>query len=167
MKETEKAYIAGITDGEAYIGIKKTKAYAAQGRKTPGYHARVQIRMVDESAIKFVAGHLGGTYYGEKPHPGTGRPLFCYQASDKKAEVFIRTILPYMRVKRATAETVLELRELQATGWLHRTKITGHRDLKHWCGKVVRVANKSFSDEYVARCEFFYLKCKKINSGEL
>jgi hypothetical protein len=38
MKETDIAYIAGLIDGEGYIGIKKDKGYQCQERKTPGYH---------------------------------------------------------------------------------------------------------------------------------
>src|SRR3990167_7174115 len=99
MKKIDIAYISGLIDGEGYIGIKKTKAYKCQGRTTPGYHARIQIRMVNESAIKFISIKLGGWYYKEKPHSGNGRLLYCFQASDRKAENIIRTILPYLKVK--------------------------------------------------------------------
>ena len=105
--DLDLAYIAGLVDGEAYIGIKKSKAYKCQGRKTQGYHARIQIRMVDECAIRFLAETLGGWYYKEKPHSNKGRPLFCYQASDKKAENILRSLLPFLRVKQENAQTVL------------------------------------------------------------
>jgi LAGLIDADG endonuclease. len=68
MKETDIAYIAGLIDGEGYIGIKKDRGYQCQERKTPGYHARIAIHMVDEQAIKFIAETLGGWYYKEN-HP--------------------------------------------------------------------------------------------------
>lgn len=161
--ELELAYIAGLVDGEAYIGIKKIKAYRCQGRVTPGYHARIQIRMVDEQAIQFIADSLGGWYYKEKPSATNGRPLFCYQASDKKAERILRLLAPYLRVKKEQAQTVLRLRELQAEGPKHRTKITGYRNFPNQYGTVRRVANKCFSDEYVAWCEAFYQRCKELN----
>lgn len=63
MKETDIAYIAGLVDGEAYIGIKKTNSNSHNDRTTPGYCARIQIRMVDEPAIKFISETLGGWYY--------------------------------------------------------------------------------------------------------
>jgi len=163
MKETDIAYIAGLIDGEGYIGIKKDKGYKCQKRQTPGFHARLQIRMVDESAIKFIAESLGGWYYKEKPSCANGRPLYCYQASDKNAAEIIRTVRPYLRVKRLSADTVLEFRSLQSEGAKHRTKVTGFRDFPNSHGTIRRIANKSFSDEYVSKCDSFYLRCKELN----
>jgi len=114
MKQVDIAYIAGLIDGEGYIGIKKDKGYQCQERKTPGYHARIQIRMVDEPAIKFISESLGGWYYKEKPSCKNGRPLFCYQASDKRVEDILKTIIPYLRVKKESAQTVIEFRKLQS-----------------------------------------------------
>ena len=161
MKETDIAYIAGLIDGEGYIGIKK-----ASVRKDcfhPSYHARIQIRMVDEPAIKFITETLGGQYYKEKPNANNGRPLYCYQASDKIAATILKTIIPYLKVKKQSAETVLQLRKLQSKGTKHRTKITGYREFPNIHGTVRMVPNMSYSDEYIAMCDEFYNKCKQLN----
>jgi hypothetical protein len=165
MKNTETtlAYIAGLIDGEGYIGVKRSGAYECQGRKTPGYHARIQIRMVHEGAIKLLADTLGGWYYKEKAHLAKGRPLFCYQASDASAETVIQKVLPYLVVKKESAESVLRLRSLQAEGHKHRTKITGYRNFPNSHGTARQVANKSFSDEFVSACDVIYLRCKELN----
>lgn len=161
--DTTLAYLAGLIDGEAYIGIKKAKAYACQGRKTPGYHARIQIRMVHEGAIAFLSQAFGGSYYREKSHLAKGRPLFCYQASDAIAEDVLRQVRQFLIVKKESAESVIEFRAIQSEGPKHRTKITGYRNFPNSHGTVRRVANKSFSDEYVARLEVLYLRCKTLN----
>lgn len=161
-KQTDIAYAAGLIDGEGYIGIKKSTSKRSD-RVTPGYHARIQIRMVHEPAIKFIAETFGGWYYQEKPHANNGRPLYCYQASDKVAEAILRTVLPYLRVKRESAETVLRLRELQANGKQYRTKITGYRNFPNAHGTPRQVPNLSFSDEYVEMCDALWLQCKKLN----
>ena len=163
VTDIELSYIAGIIDGEGYIGIKKSKAYKCQGRKTPGYHARIQVRMVNEAAIRFVAESLGGWYYPEKKAAKNRRILFCFQASDQSAADILRKIIPFLRVKRASAETVLECRALQAEGGKHRTRITGYRNFPNSHGTPRRVANKAFSTEYVAMCEAFYRRCKALN----
>lgn len=163
MTNTDLAYIAGLFDGEAYIGVKKTKAYACQGLANPGYHARVQVRMVDESAIRFVADTLGGWYYREKAHCNNGRPLYCYQVSDKSAESILRLLVPYLRVKRAVTEVVLSLRDLQREGRTHRTKVTGYKNFPNAYGTPRSVAVKAFSDEYIATCESLYLRCRELN----
>ena len=91
------------------------------------------------------------------------RQLYCYQASDAKAERTLRTIRPYLRVKAEQADTVLRFRAVQATSRQNRTKVTGYRILKHWAGFDVRVANKGLSDEYIARCDDLYLRLKALN----
>ncbi len=105
--ETTIAYLAGLIDGEGYIGVKRTMRKDAT---SPIYHERIQVRMVHEGAIALLAVTLGGNYYAEKPHANNGRPLFCYQASDAKACAVIERVLPYLIVKRASAENVLRLR---------------------------------------------------------
>ena len=160
MKKVDVAYMAGLVDGEGYIGIKKTKAYKCQDRQTNGYHARIQIRIIDEPAIKFFAENLGGWYYKETPHCKNGRPLFCYQSSDKSAETILKTLLPYLRVKKESAKTVLDLRKLQSKSAKYRTKITGYREA---FGRKVKIPNLSFSDDYVQMCETLYLRCKELN----
>lgn len=163
MKTVDIAYIAGIVDGEGYIGIKKTSAHKCQGRVNNGYHARIQIRMVDEPAIKFISETLGGWYYKEKPSVTKGRPLYCFQASDKSAESVLKTILPFLRVKKESAETVLNLRRIQAGSRKHRTKITGYRQFPNKYGTARTVANMSFSDEYIQSVHALYERCKALN----
>ena len=164
MTKVDLAYIAGIVDGEGYVGIKKSPAYKCQGRKTPGYHARLQIRMVDEDAIQFIASTLGGNYYSEKPHAEKGKPLFCYQASDLRAGEILRTLLPFLRVKKAQALNVLAFRKLQSQGRQHRTKILGYRNFPNSHGTPRQVPNLAFSDEYVQKCESLYLRAKELNA---
>jgi hypothetical protein len=121
--------------------------------------------MVDEPAIAFLAKTLGGWYYKEKANCKGGRLLYCYQASDKKAAGILRLLLPYLRVKRRNAETVLALRDLQARGREYRTKVTGYRNFPNKYGTERQVPNLSFSDEYVAQCDTLYEACKALNHG--
>ncbi len=164
--DVELAYIAGLIDGEGYIGVKKTSPYRhLTGRVNPGYHARICIKMVDESAIRFLAETLGGWYFEEKRPAGgwSKRRLFAYQATDKAAADILCAILPYLRVKHANAEAVLELRALQATSAVHRTKIVGKRNFPNKYGTARVVANKAFSDEFIAALDAIYERCKALN----
>ena len=164
MTSVELAYAAGIVDGEGYIGIKKSKAYACQGRTTPGYHARIQVRMVDVAAITLLRDLFGGHLYAEKLNVlRVRRPLFCWSLSDKSAGDALRSLLPFLRIKATVARTVLELRALQADGQKHRTKITGYRNWPNKYGTPRQVVNRAFSDEYVARCESMWSRCRALN----
>lgn len=163
MQETDLAYIAGIVDGEGCIRIKRTKPYRhLTGRQNAAYHAVVQIRMVDEDAIRFIAESLGGWYYVEKPHSAKGRPLFCYSVSNAAAERVLRTLRPYLRVKAEQADVVLALRALQAEGHKHRTKVTGTRRFPNSHGAVRMVGSRAYSDECIAECERLYALCSDL-----
>jgi hypothetical protein len=101
------AYLAGIVDGEGYIGVKKANA---KNSVSPLYHERIQVRMVNEEAISLLKDTLGGSYYRERPRVARGRPLYCWQVSDWLAAEALWRLLPWLIVKRANAENVLRLR---------------------------------------------------------
>lgn len=104
------AYLAGLVDGEGYVGIKKT-----HGRKdcvNPQYHERIQIRMVEEKAIKLFKNTFGGNYYRETEHSKySKKPLYCYQATDKLAAGIIKILIPFLLIKKRQAEFILQLRK--------------------------------------------------------
>jgi hypothetical protein len=121
--------------------------------------------MVDEPAIAFLASTLGGNYYEESPSVANGRPLFCYQASDAKAESVLRELRPFLRVKAQNADNVIAMRELQSKGRQHRTKVTGYRMLDNGRGdpSARMVPNLAFSDEYLAELHQHYEHAKWLN----
>jgi len=159
MKETDKAYIAGLLDGEAYIGIKKSTA-KRNGRINPAYQERIQVRMVDEPAIKFLTESLGGNYYQEKPSAKNGRPLYCFQASDKQAIKILKTVLPYLRVKKEVAEIVIELRKLRSNPDKEAHKII----MKNRWGRETEFKRWRNSDKHIQQCEELYQACKSFNA---
>ena len=108
MRDT-LSYLAGIIDGEGYVGIKKS--HRLKTCPSPTYHERIQIRMVEEKAINLFKEVFGGNYYKEKPHSTKGKLLYCYQASDLIASKIIKKILPYLLIKKKQAKNVLLLRK--------------------------------------------------------
>ena len=146
MSKTTLAYLAGLIDGEGYIGVKRTMRRDA---KSPIYHERIQLRMVHEGAIRLLAETLGGSYYQEKPHANNGRPLYCWQASDALAARILKTVLPYLIVKRESAENVLRLRASKNDP---RARARG--------GPVQR---RLMAPEVLADREAIYLRGKELN----
>jgi len=146
-----KAYLAGLIDGEAYVGIKK---HFSKKAKSPLYHERIQVRMVDESSIKLLKETLGGSYYRENPRSVKGRPLYCYQASDRLAAEILGKLLPYLRVKKSVALVVIELRR-------NKEK---HRTLRQKGGvRLGSPAGYTMNEEILAEREALYLRCKHLN----
>ncbi len=152
--DTDLAYLAGLIDGEGYVGIKKT---TRRDMTSPAYHERIQVRMVDEAAIAFLASTLGGNYYCEASHVAQGRPLYCYQASDLKACQVLDAVLPYLRIKRPDADLVLQLRALKAA---KRTKLVGYR-ADRWGG--LTVPTYTLDDANIAARDDLYVRCKALH----
>ena len=157
MKKTEIAYIAGIVDGEGYIGIKRA-TNKANGCINPTFHEKIQIRMVDEQAIAFIANCLGGNYYRESASAAHGRPLYCFSASDLIAVRILRVVRPYLRVKLAVAEVVLE----HAKARRKRSWISVQMRVKGRWG-MMDTTRRRLSPKYIADCEQRWLRCKKLN----
>lgn len=158
MKPTDIAYIAGLIDGEGYIGIKRS-INRANHCINYSYQERIQIRMVDEQAIAFIAYWLGGSYYRESRPEKNRRQLYCYQASDRIAHSIIKTLLPYLKVKRAVAEVVLGMRPLKE----HPEYITVDRTIPNRWGKTVNIGRRQYSPAHVAKMHALYERCKELN----
>lgn len=146
------AYLGGIVDGEGYIGVKRT------GRR---YHARLQVGMVERHAIDVLRETFGGSLTIEQH--GRLRPIHRWHVSDRQAEQALRSLLPYLRVKRDQAIVVLGLRDFQREERQHRTKVVGERQFPNQHGAVRTIPNLAHSDEYVALCHGYYERCRLLN----
>lgn len=154
------AYLAGLADGEAYIGIKKSKPYNnLTGRVNPGYHERLQIRMVDRRGLDVLCRTLGGWLYREKPHTAKGRPLWCYQASDLSAANILSALLPHLRVKRRQAICVLRLRASKQSAVRIKTSVISN---SRW-GTPMTGQRSVHSIRTIAYRERLWLRCRELN----
>jgi hypothetical protein len=148
------AYLAGIVDGEGYIGIKRS---VNPGRRTVGHHARVQVKMNRPApAVELLAVRFGGRC---APEQG----MLCWQVTDAAAERALQALLPYLVVKAEQARNVLALREHQKTSRQHRTKPIGERRFQNQHGAVLTVTTRVLSDEYIATCDDFWRRGKTLN----
>jgi len=58
MKQTELAYIAGIVDGEGYIGI--SADHRKRNPDRPGWRLRVAVTNTDEWLMHYLNSSIGG-----------------------------------------------------------------------------------------------------------
>jgi hypothetical protein len=145
MKDTTLAYLAGLIDGEGYVGIKRTHRKDAVSFI---YHERIQVRMVHEGSIRLLS-TLGGAYYREHGYQGMGRrPLWCWQASDALAARMIATLFPYLVIKRANARLLLALRKSKEDPRARRRGSPAKR--------VMNAAVLRYRDR-------LYVRCKALN----
>lgn len=94
----EIAYLAGFFDGEGCISV-------VRGGPT----IAVAVVQVDRRPLDALAEHYGGRVAPHgKPKPGH-RQAYRWQIYSANARVFLRDILPFLVVKRESAEMVLAM----------------------------------------------------------
>jgi len=101
MTEPEKAYIAGIVDGEGCIRVNKTDK---ETRKNPSYNINCHIVNTNKEVLEYIQSII---YCGKIfIHPKLGKRKILYKLSIDSCNIqdFIKTIYPYLRIKRKQAE---------------------------------------------------------------
>jgi len=102
MKETEKAWLAGIIDGEGHIEIKK---YKQQGCKSHVYKLAIRISMCSEKTIEYIKQTTNlGTNYNVNRLTKSGRRVFEWYAGSNNALNILRQTLPYLITKQDQAQ---------------------------------------------------------------
>lgn len=96
INNTTLAYIAGILDGEGYIGVAKNSGYAS---------LRVRVVNCRRDLLEWLMGMFGG-YIVEKPKTGPTSNQ-CYEWNCDQKERFLKLMKPYIRLKRPQMEVGL------------------------------------------------------------
>lgn len=116
MSKLQAAYLAGLVDGEGYIGILQTK----RGNKAEWHSSRqymyspvLKVCMTDKRVIEWLYGSFGGTFETRKAH-GKNRESYAWMCRKAAVASFLKYIYPYMRVKRKQAEIVFRFPTLKA-----------------------------------------------------
>jgi hypothetical protein len=146
MKDTDLAYIAGLVDGEGYIGFLKKKV---QGWN-PNHRIRVVITNTDVGIVRWLFDSIPGSTVFFQDHCRKKR-IYRWNIQGTKAYEFLRVILPYLRIKKAQAELAIRFIE---TRTLYVFDKTGRK----W-------GEKRIPETEIAMRENLYLEMKKLNSG--
>jgi len=107
-----KEYLAGILDGEGYIGISSRKM---SGRRN--YVERVVIVLSAKGGglkvLEYFKRYYGGKIYKKKIYKyktsfNPNRVLWGYEASHLKARKILKDLLPYLIIKRQQANLAIK-----------------------------------------------------------
>lgn len=127
--DTELAYIAGVLDGEGYIGVYGEKHHVLT----------VGVKMCDPEAIGAIVDAFGGTNSG---YENQFAYVFRWIVANRRAYDFLKAIRPFLRVKAEQADWAIEYYETTFRG--KGTKLSQHdlaqrseyaailKDLKGW-----------------------------------
>ena len=104
MKRTELAYIAGIVDGEGYIGI--SADHRKRNPVRPCWRLRVSVTNNNEWLMQYLKFAFGGSVTMKSG--SRVKPCYDWVLNRGKAAEFLKLILPYLRLKRPQAEIAIK-----------------------------------------------------------
>ena len=112
LTEQQKAYLAGLFDGEGTLGIIER---VKNGNRF--YYIRAKIAMTHFPVIEYYKEVTGLGFWTvpaiiiSKQSGKINKPQLMLTFESRQAEQLIRTILPYMRVKNKEVEVALEFQD--------------------------------------------------------
>lgn len=118
FETAELAYAAGLVDGEGCVG-----AYSLKHNQ----HQIVQVTIANtnEAMIAWLNARWPGSVQYNAKHRTGWKPVWRWTLSSRKAEMFLRNILPFLIVKRPQAELCLTLRGLTKQNWSGKPQCGG------------------------------------------
>jgi len=151
ISENNKAYIAGLFDGEGHIFITEDKRPAY---KTSLHILRTGVTNTNRPIIQWLFSIFPTTISRRvryKDHP-TWKPCYSWEASSNKALYFLKTIYPYLRIKKEQVRLGIEFQEQwqdrrYSRDFLGRVKKTSKEVYRkrQWYKKAIATLNKKKS----------------------
>lgn len=138
------AYLAGLIDGEGYIGITRSHAKSAKACKRGiSYRLLVAVQMTDRRPLDFAARATGNGRVLTKKKYGRYRQAWGWQVWSRQAAALLRTIRPHLLVKGEVADLCIEFQSI-----------------------MVMPGRLGLSDQAWAERERLWKATKEINSGK-
>lgn len=111
MLTVEKlAYIAGIVDGEGYVGL--VKQTYGRGRRGYGYNLTVTVGMTNETLPTWLHAEFGGVL-SHRTHGGNNKDSWDWRLRGPGAKSFLELILPYLVIKKGQAEIGISFQNIR------------------------------------------------------
>lgn len=135
LPHTDRAYYAGLIDGEGCIAINKItqKTY-----KRPGFQLRISVCMTDYRAIRELHDVFGGTIVTS--NRTNGKTAYQWAQTANGALSTLEILQPYLRVKRKQANICIRFQKARQSR------------------KVTRSSNEEWNQE-----NLYHAEMKKLN----
>lgn len=104
MSKLTAAYVAGILDGEGYLGIQKQTGKMCSGGIK--YEACIKVGMTDQNLINWLQSSFGGNIH-HRIGTGKNKDSFSWTIrGNTKIKPFLDIVYPYLRVKKQQADVI-------------------------------------------------------------
>ena len=106
MSKLTAAYIAGFVDGEGYISI---YPYVRKDRENQVYYkASFKVSNTNKEIIEWLKSSFGGYIYTRTPKNPNDNISYTWSLDAKNTESVLKSIQPYLKIKKRQCELVLE-----------------------------------------------------------
>ncbi len=132
ITKTDKAYVAGLFDGEGCIHINRWAKALKNGHQ---YGLLCQIKMCDGRLLTGLHTQFGGNLKLDKRSLLNPKhsDILIWRVECRKAAAFLELLLPYLRLKRKQAELAIKLQKAMPIHGRGRNPVTAeeiaHREL--------------------------------------
>lgn len=113
LSETDKAWLAGLFEGEGYIGHTKNGVYRKDGQSSGSLQLTITQKGTATATLIHQMAGFGSVSQAVGKH--RSRDIFLYRLHGSKVRRFIACLLPYMRLphKVDQAKKALEFDDLR------------------------------------------------------
>jgi len=140
VKDTDRAYIAGLVDGEGCIAITRRKLKKLKNDKWY-YEPQVIISNTKKDMVNFCVSHYGGWIASAIGRIGNRdyKRIYHWKITGEDMRQLLREVLPYLILKRRQARIVLHFPCYRYRGRYKRTKIELNQQERRY--KIMRKLN--------------------------
>ena len=164
---TKLAYAAGFFDGEGCVRIARSNH--KKNRKSPMYYLIVMIRQKDGQIMDWLVGNFGGmvilmnkTFIKNGFDKAGENWIYEWRVENIKAQLFLKSILPFSKLKKPQIELALQFQERKNQG---RLKKQG--DNQHYTGlSVYELTERERLKVELSAMKKIYHKAKNPNVVE-
>ena len=137
LSETDKAYLAGLIDGEGCIHLQRN-----QSKKSPNYNYTATMFVGNTNAVIIdICKELNLGYIDYRKQINIKhKKAFVWRLTSNPCRALLPLILPYLRIKKQQSELLLEYLNL-----------------------VAKANVRSFRSEYLKKVDEIYCKIKALN----
>lgn len=154
----ERAYVAGILDGEGCLHIKRGNPKGIY--RTPRYSPRISVSMTDRAPVEAVARLAGRQRLIYRRERKPYKAVFIIDINDGAAAELAAMVLPFLTAKKRQALAIIKFWKFKQANKGKRKELSQVMTLQGGprAGMKYRVYRNSKS--YVRRCDKFYLSAR-------
>lgn len=105
LTETQKAYLAGIVDGEGYVTVHARKVGYGKSCQPKVMIASTSVKWLSD--LRDITGGLGSFHLNQKRKSVKWKPFGQWCIVGKAAQNFLKEIYPYLQIKKEQAWLVI------------------------------------------------------------